>query len=73
MLFLKVEHSVLDRCFFAPLRKAIRYSVNVILVSLHRDVNAVIELEYKRFKASFIYTVACVTVIRYIANIFCVN
>jgi hypothetical protein len=26
---LKVVYSVSDRCFFAPLRKAIRYSVNV--------------------------------------------
>ena len=26
---LKVVHSVSDRCCFAPLRKAIRYSVNV--------------------------------------------
>jgi hypothetical protein len=28
---LKVVHSVSDRCFFAPLRKAIRYSGNVAL------------------------------------------
>jgi hypothetical protein len=43
---LKVVHSVSDRCFFAPLRKAIRYSGNAALAYSYNTCNSELDLVF---------------------------
>ena len=58
---LKVVHSVSDRCFFMPLRKAIRYSVNVpsgfglLMESIFLPENFQLEIQYAYYRINSIH------------------